>query len=563
MKKLNVKIILIAAASALVSSQALAARYLVVFKNKNVYQQTHVQLLMQSASLDSVRISSGGSTTQPFAQAKVSVEDSLQNLNTLVINADDEKSINALQKNGSIVFIEKEIFHPAPRPMVGFALTQAWDYNISYDVDKRGAASGNGQLGPATPWGIQTVRAPQAWAASNYGQGSRILVLDTGIDKDHPALKDNFEKGQNFVGDANTPYDIADHVGHGTHVSGTIAAAFGANGFVGVAPKARLLMGRVCSNQGCSNIAVATGINWGIQEKVDVISMSLGGPLGTMAEKRAVEAAEAAGVMVVAATGNDGAAQVSFPAGFPTVLAVGAIDSAGAKAAFSNWGPEVGVVAPGVAVVSSVPMGSGRESKVMVGAVGGAQQIVNSTSFVGAPEILQPVTNTLVVAGLGKPTDFTSAVSGKFALIMRGEIPFADKVKNAIAAGAAGVVIYNNAPGLIQGALTQDGSTLAIPVVMIEQTAGQALASAIQGGQAAQATVQTERTDYASFDGTSMATPHVAGVAALVKAANRSLTPLQIRNALKSTAQKLSGDNSQNQLGSGLVNAEAAVQAVH
>jgi subtilisin family serine protease len=72
------------------------------------------------------------------------------------------------------------------------------------------------------------------------------------------------------------------------------------------------------------------------------------------------------------------------------------------------------------------------------------------------------------------------------------------------------------------------------------------------------------KTDYASFQGTSMATPHVVGVAALVRAANKSLTPAQVRTLLKSTATQLSGPNDENQLGSGLVNAEAAVtQAVH
>jgi subtilisin family serine protease len=557
MKKLNMKSALIFVTTALAASPALATRYMVVFKNKDVFQQTHVQLMMQQMPLSAVRIQQNGTVNRPFAQTQVEVQDSLQNLNTLVVDAQDEKAIEAFARNSSVAFVEKEVFHPAPKPVNGFRLTQAWDFSLAYSSFKR---TGTPALGPKTPYGINLVRAPQAWAASNYGQGARVLILDTGIDKDHPALKDNFEKGRDFVGDNNQPYDLADHVGHGTHVAGTVAASFGADGFVGVAPKAKILMGRVCSEEGCSNIAVTSGINWGIQEKVDLVSMSLGGPFATAAEKRAVEAAEKAGVTIVAASGNDGQARVSYPAAFPTAIAVGAVDSASQKAQFSNWGPELDIVAPGVAVVSSVPMGSGRESKVLAG-VSGQEEEVKSTSFVGSPDVAQPTANELVFAGFGKPENFNSRVTGKFALIQRGEINFADKVKNAIAAGAAGVVIYNNAPGLIQGAITQDGSTVAIPVVMIEQTVGESLKAALDAGQSARAVIQTLATDYAAFDGTSMATPHVAGVVALMKAAKKSLTPAQVRDALKATATALT-PNDQNQMGAGLVNAEAVVNAV-
>lgn len=555
--QLNKKTALIFVAALAASSQAFAARYLVVFNNKEVFNQTHIQLVMQQKNLASVRIQGA----QPFANVgqAIKVQDSLQNLNMLVVDAKDEKALEALKASGAVAMVEKEVFHPAPRPVNGFHLTRAWDYNLAYSA--RGYSS-IGQTGPKTPWGINAVKAPDAWAASNYGSGSRVLVLDTGIDKDHPAVKDNYEKGQNFVGDTNPGgYPEADGEGHGTHVSGTIAASFGADGFVGVAPQAHLLMGRVCAADGCSNIAVANGINWGITEKVDVISMSLGGPFGTAAEKRAVEAADRAGIVVVAASGNDGQGTVSFPAAFPTVIAVGAVDVNSQKAAFSNWGPQLAIVAPGVAVVSSVPRGTGREAKVSVGAPG-QEANVPASGFVGAPDVPSPVSNTLVFAGLGKPEDFQGVdVKGKFALIQRGEIAFAAKATNAIAAGAAGVVIFNNAPGLIQGALTQDGTIMTIPVVMIEQTIGESLRDQLAAGQTASAVIQTIATDYASFDGTSMATPHIAGVVALVKAAKRSATPAQVRTALTSTATAL-GPNDQNQYGAGLVNAAAAVQAI-
>jgi serine protease len=238
------------------------------------------------------------------------------------------------------------------------------------------------------------------------------------------------------------------------------------------------------------------------------------------------------------------------------VVAVGAIDSSLTKAKFSQWGPELALVAPGVDVVSSVPTGSGREAKVELN-----QREVLSTSFTGSPEITSALSNDLVVSGLGKPENFGPAVKGKFALIRRGEIPFADKVKNAIAAGAAGAVIYNNEPGLMNGSLTQDGSTVAIPVVMIEQSSGLQAEALIMQGMGVRATLQTMATDYAAFAGTSMATPHVAGVVALMKTVNKSLTPAQVKNILKVTATAPATPSTQNEYGAGILNAEKAVQA--
>jgi subtilisin family serine protease len=316
-------------------------------------------------------------------------------------------------------------------------------------------------------------------------------------------------------------------------------------------------MGKVCSTQGCSSIAVAQGINWAVQEKVNVVNMSLGGAFMSEGEAQALIAAEQAGVMVVAASGNDGTAQVGYPAAFRSVLAVGAIDSTLKKADFSQYGPELGVVGPGVEVLSSVPRGTGRAATVTADLGKGLTEI-NATPFVGSP-LAQHAENEVVFAGLGQPQDFAGInVSGKFALISRGTIPFGDKVKNALAAGAVGVIIFNNAPGLMQGTLTEDGSEAAIPAAMVEQSIGEAAKQLLAQGQSVRFSMSIDATDYSSFQGTSMATPHVAGVAALVRAANPNLTPDQVRQLLKSTATAL-GPNAHNEYGAGLVNAREAV----
>ena len=538
-----------------IGTAAQAAKYIVTIKSKQTFAQVQNQIALNAhRNLAAIQVmdASGEKVTLAESTDHVLVEDTLENLNSLVVSADNEADLNTLAESG-LVTIEPEIFHPAPEPMSGYHLTQPWDFSTVTALP-----AGRPFSGASAPWGITAIRAQQAWTLSNRGTGSRIVVLDTGIDKSHPALKSQIEDTRDFVGDNNKPYDVADHVGHGTHVAGTIAGAPLTNGFVGVAPFAKVLAGRVCNEHGCSNIAVATGINWAISKKVDVISMSLGGPVASSAEKRAVEAAEAAGIAVVAATGNNGIKGVCYPGAFPSVVAVGAVDSKIQKAKFSNWGPEVTVVAPGVDVVSSVPMGTGRESRVNV-VIKGQNRTVPSSSFVGAPEVLKPLTNNLVFANFGKPEDFKAiSVSGKFALVRRGEIPFGDKVKNAIAANAAGVVIFNNESGLLQGAITQDGSTVAVPVVMIEMVVGEEVLTNLKGGAAVPLTVATVPTDYASFAGTSMATPHVSGIVALMRAANRKIRPSEIKAILKSTSAAVQPVE---QTGSGMVNAEKAVTA--
>ncbi|HEX7676225.1 MAG TPA: S8 family serine peptidase [Bdellovibrio sp.] len=527
--------------SALLATTAHAERVIVIMKDQQTFKAANMAYKTNGA----YSLKGSGIKASSLSSVDGKVEQSLENLNTLIVNAKDDVEISKLQADPAVAYVEKEVFHEAPRPVAGWLSAPA--------------PTTTTVPGPKTPWGILAVKAPQAWGVSNQGQGARVLVLDTGIDFNHPSLKANFEKGQDFTGDSSGD-DITDHVGHGTHVSGTIAGVMDAQGFTGVAPKAKLLMGRVCSEQGCSNVAIASGINWGITQKVDVISMSLGGAWSTPAERDAVSKADKAGITVVAASGNDGTNKVSYPAALPSVIAVGAVDNTSKKADFSQYGPELAVVAPGVDVVSSVPQGTGRESSVSL-TVGQKTAVVPSATFQGAREVLNGETNTLVDCGLGKPEDFTGKdVKGKYALISRGDIAFGDKIKNAIAAGATGAIIYNNAPGLLQGSLTSDGSTLPAAVFMVEQTVGQQLVAALKSKVAVSATVKTVATDYASFQGTSMATPHVAGVAALIKATNKKLTGAQVKAILKQTATAL-GPNSNNEYGSGLVNAEAAVNA--
>jgi len=545
-KKSNIMLVTkVALGLAVVLSSALSFakdfnRFVITYKNDKTF-----------SSAKNLIYTAANPSRQLFSNTNTQVTDILENLNSVIVVTTSE----SLNVNSTEVVIQPEVFHPAPAPVQGFDSSYGMINQITQGLPT-----------PTTvalqrPWGIDAVKAPKAWALGYSGQGVRVAVLDTGIDKDHPALKVNFEKGRNFTTDDSGVADPAlfiDEEGHGTHVAGTIAATELEGGFVGVAPKAKLLSGKVCSKEGCSNISIAQAINWAITEKVDVISMSLGGARITPLEQAALTKAEKAGVTVVAASGNDGTAVVSFPAAIETVIAVGATDSKNQKAKFSQWGPELDIAAPGVDVVSSVPQGTGRASIVDVDLGTGFQRI-NSTSFVGSKAVENAVVGKLKFVGLGKPEDFSGVdLNGFYALIKRGEITFVDKVKNAIGAGAEGVVIFNNTDGLVQGSVSEDGSELTIPVVMIEQKVGDSAVAALQAGKSVQLKVKTEKTDYAGFQGTSMATPHVSGVVALMKSAKKSLTPVQVRSIIKLTATVLT-PNDQNQFGAGLINAEKAV----
>ncbi len=555
--------LVLTAASLSVAQAAQTGRYMVGFK-----QPTSGMMAPQKAKI----LAEKQKLIQYVQSAAFAgrLESQLSNMNAVVVKVDNQDAVEALKKNAAVEFVDKEVFYFPPRPVKG-------------SVHMPNFSARSQVVGEKTPWGIHAVRAPEAWKMSAGGAGARVLVLDTGIDRDHPSLAANFEAGQNFMEDAArctqpTPYPYFDQEGHGTHVAGTIAAAMDEAGFVGVAPNAKISMGRVCGmivnpfvgqcQSGCSNIAVAQGIDWGVSQKVDVISMSLGGPSATPSERRAVQTAISSGVTLVAASGNGTQDRegnivydkVSYPAALNGVIAVGAIDVNKQKASFSQYGPELAIVAPGVDVVSSVPRGTGMDPEVRVAV--GAQNfsLVKSSTFQGSASPTTPVVNELVPAGLGKPEDFSQIdVRGKFALVQRGEIMFAEKATNAIRAGAKGVVVYNNTPGLIRGSITADGSTLAVPVFMVEQHVGETMVKAIAGGQSVRASLVVVKTDYASFDGTSMATPHVAGVVALMKSVNKSLTPVQVKQILAETALPLQ-PNDKNQLGAGLVDAAKAVE---
>ncbi len=425
----------VALALVFIAEKSLAKRAMLILKNQTYMSQIHQE--MQQLRVQG-NTSLGITRTLGSALRLEQIEKALPKLNSLIIDYKNDSELEGLRKNSKVYTVEKEVKHPLPFPISQFyrkALPQTLKNQFAFSL---------------TPWGITAIKAQETWNLTQGGSGARVLVLDTGVDKDHPSIRGNLEQGKDFVGDNQDGYPYKDSVGHGTHVSGTIAGVLDSTGFSGVAPNAHLLMGRVCSEDGCSNFAIAEGVNWGIEQKVDVINMSLGGSWSTITEQIAIESAIKAGITIVAATGNDGVGSVSYPAALPNCIAVGALDANNKRADFSQYGPELAIMAPGVEVTSSVPLGKGRSPVVQVKIGDSSIESVKSTVLQGSRMMLRPETYEMVYAGLGSEEEFKNVdVAGKIALIERGELKFSEKVKNAIQAQAKGVIIYNNTEGLL------------------------------------------------------------------------------------------------------------------
>ncbi|WP_163581934.1 S8 family peptidase [Gracilibacillus saliphilus] len=217
-----------------------------------------------------------------------------------------------------------------------------------------------------TPEGIQLVQAPAIWEESSEGEGIIIAVIDTGIESDHPDLKERIIGGRNFTSDYNGDQDnYEDNNGHGTHVSGTIAASLDGEGVVGVAPKAKLLSLKALTGEGSGEYDwIIDAINYAVEwrgpnnERARVICMSLGGPNDVDEMHEAIQHAVNQDVSVVVAAGNEGdgdeeTPEYAYPGAYTEVICVGAVDMELQLAPFSNTNKEVDLVAPGVEVLST------------------------------------------------------------------------------------------------------------------------------------------------------------------------------------------------------------------
>ncbi|WP_181884490.1 S8 family serine peptidase [Neobacillus piezotolerans] len=444
---------------------------------------------------------------------------------------------------------------------------------------------------------------PSVWDMGFEGQNVKVAVLDTGIDYNHPEFEGVYKGGYNFVShatgysrprDANDPYETspmdrpsnraefdangsAFYTEHGTHVAGTIAAQ-GKNphSIKGIAPKVELYAYRVLGAYGSgATSGIIAGIDKAAQEKMDIINMSLGGSNSsqTASDSIAVNNAALAGTTAVIATGNSG----------PNRSTIGNPASAAFAISVGN---------------STIPEET-KKGTANITVIGSPETSYNLNmmgwKFGSNPEqILYGSYEVIAVPNFGVDADYAGLdANGKVVLVSRGGgIAFVDKIAAAKKAGAISVIIHNNGGtnGNGPAGVFLGDSFKFIPAFDMSTTDGTALRTAMVGKKATvtfnnfetgksagddinnsssrgpstptfdikpdvsapgtniMSSVPAYKKDYpnadysesyARFTGTSMATPHVTGIAALLKSQHPEWTPFDLKVAISNTAKQL------------------------
>lgn len=438
------------------------------------------------------------------------------------------------------------------------------------------------------------IGSQQFWDIGYDGTGIKVGVLDTGIDYDHPSLREAYKGGYDFIDNDDDPYETPPdprdpdaQTDHGTHVAGTIAGRGnpldpeGDTGWVkGVAYGADLYAYRVLGPGGSGPTSgVIEAIEQSVLDDMDVINLSLGSSINNEIDPASVALNNAAlsGVVAVVANGNNG------PDGYT-------------------------LGSPGSA---EIPISVGASAPVLnLPTVTGEGLIKSFGSLMTFSPDITPIEGQaleVVYAGLGTTGDFEDKdLTGKVALIQRGGISFTEKSVNAQAAGAVAALVYNNEPRNFGGTLGAPGDY--IPTLSLSLEDGEALKSKIEAAPGYTITLNTEMkqdymgdfssrgpslpnyivkpdisapgiairssvpayggdyTDaYADFQGTSMAAPHIAGAAALLLDKDESLSHYEIKGLMTNNALKINdlqgNRHKHNEQGAGRIDLESTLEA--
>ena len=481
----------------------------------------------------------------------------------------------------------------------GFSLTLP-----GKDIEKIAALNGIKKIFPSKTYTIsgdlsgQIIGAPEVWKMKDAngnpidGKGMLIGIIDTGIDYNDKDLGGGFGPGYKVVGGydfGDNDSDPMDEEGHGTHVAGIAAA----NGKIkGVAPEAKLMAYKIVAggNPSASDSTIIAAIERAVKDKCDAVNLSFGsGQLGTSdpddPENKAFDNAADAGVLSAVAAGNQGSRCEStpYPLGAPSgarkVIAVAASDD--------GLHPSINIVNP------SVPEN---------------QNVITGNYADLSPDFPADKEFEVATCSYGRKSDFANInVKGKIALVSRGPIGanaiyFRDKDLNAEEAGAAGIIIYNNLPGIVNPTFQvtrEDANKTYVPAIFVTMNNGLFIKGLINKGlkikfgavsglgtmasfssmgptsdfyfkpEVAAPGVAVNSTipggKYAKWDGTSMAAPHVTGAIALIKQAHPDWDSQEIKASLMNTATILKNYQNGRVItwtlqGSGRINIPAAIK---
>jgi len=205
-------------------------------------------------------------------------------------------------------------------------------------------------------WDLWMLHLDSLWNLTRGAATVRVGMVDQGVDYTHPDLQAAYQGGRDYIDGDAFPIPADSNEWHGTHVAGVMVATHNNGGMAGIAPGVRLYAVRAFASDSGRTSDIVRGIYWLVDTAgVRVINLSLGTSSPDAAFQSAVQYARQQGVLVVAATGNDGTQGVYYPARYPEVVGVGAVDSLGRPADFSNWGEGLDVLAPGTWIPSTYP----------------------------------------------------------------------------------------------------------------------------------------------------------------------------------------------------------------
>jgi len=419
-----------------------------------------------------------------------------------------------------------------------------------------------------TPYGFTKVQANQL--SDSAAGNMTVCIIDSGYQRSNPDLPG----GSNITGTNNSGTGNWYQAGgsHGTHVAGTIAALQNSVGIKGILPNNRVNL-HIIKVFNASGWAYSSSLVSAVQRcqdnGADVVNMSLGGAGSSNSERNGLQAIADDGVLLVAAAGNAGNSTHSYPASYDSVISVAAVDENNQHANFSQFTNQVELAAPGEAVLSTVA-GDGRQGYITYGSRNaGDDRVVPQNRLVPQGGSFVPnninktVSGKLASCSRSGSTYSCGNMSNKICVAERNanqqgsNYPEINAIKACQDAGAKGAIIYSNSArsGLQNPFLVDENKIVKIPTVSVNRSLGNTLKNS--AGQNATLRVEGNR-NYDYYNGTSMASPHVAGVAALAWSNNRSCTAAEVRRALRETALDIDSNGRDNRTGYGLVRAKAA-----
>ncbi|MGR5238283.1 S8 family serine peptidase [Vibrio alfacsensis] len=451
----------------------------------------------------------------------------------------DLETVKGLLKNPHIQLIEED----AKREL----------FSYSDDI-------GDARVTQVTPYAVYQSQAKELTLQANTGM--KVCVIDSGLDRSNTDFLWQDITGDNDAGTGNWDENGGPH---GTHVAGTIGAADNGYGVVGMAPGVPMHIIKVFNADGwgySSDLALAAQKCQ--QAGANIINMSLGGGRPNSTEENAFKTFTNAGGLVIAAAGNSGNDVRSYPAGYESVMMVGANDANNDIAVFSQF-PQC----------TTIYSGKGKKNREQIidttcveVTAGGVNTLSTYPADMAVTSVLNTGDQTIASTGLGYSSlgyasgnvhymglasEVDMDASGKICLIDRGEISFNDKVVNCEESGGIGAVVVNNVDGMLYGTLGEE-TTTTIPALGTDLKDRDALHASET------LSIDISSSDYGFMSGTSMATPAVSGLAALLWSNHTECTGNDIRDALKQTTFDAGAAGRDDYFGYGIVKVADAHQ---